>query len=228
MNKQTYLAKLESLLSSLPGDERAEIMYDYDEHFMNGLADGKTEEEIIAALGSPERIASLYVILNDMEGNKTRSDKSSTQTNEQSNQDTLKIGKPNPYYDQSSKPFDNGVRKNSAGASVIVFIALLFFNLVFLLGPYIGGWGVIIGFLATSIGLIVSGIALIIASFAQTVAFVTVPISWLSHPALTLGISAIVLSLGCLFAIGTFYMIKGYVWLTAKYIRFNQRLIRGW
>ena len=57
MNKETFLKQLDSSLTKLPQDERRDIIQDYEEYFSIGLEEGKTEEEIAAALGSPSQIA---------------------------------------------------------------------------------------------------------------------------------------------------------------------------
>jgi len=57
MNKEQYLSKLKKML---PPDESSEIINDFEEHFATGLADGKTEQEIIESLGNPVDIAKEY------------------------------------------------------------------------------------------------------------------------------------------------------------------------
>ena len=57
MNKQQYLSKLETML---PENESEDIINDFEEHFRTGLENGKTEDEIIQALGNPVEIAKEY------------------------------------------------------------------------------------------------------------------------------------------------------------------------
>jgi len=57
MSKQDFLDKLEKSLKNIPVQERKDILYDYEEHFVNGAVSGKSEPEIAAALGNPEAIA---------------------------------------------------------------------------------------------------------------------------------------------------------------------------
>lgn len=57
MNKNQFQTKLEASLKKLPLNERRDILQDFEEHFIFGLKEGKTEEEISEALGSPEQIA---------------------------------------------------------------------------------------------------------------------------------------------------------------------------
>lgn len=58
MNRQEYMELLAYYLSSLPEEERAELLRDYDAHFAFGLQNGKTESDIAQELGNPAEIAS--------------------------------------------------------------------------------------------------------------------------------------------------------------------------
>ncbi|PEA53605.1 hypothetical protein CON64_17305 [Bacillus pseudomycoides] len=57
MTKEQFLRELSEHLKKLPEEERNDILYDYEEHFQFGIEEGKTEAEIIKALGSPKAIA---------------------------------------------------------------------------------------------------------------------------------------------------------------------------
>lgn len=57
MNKQQFLDQLAAGLRKLPEAEKADILQDFVTHFEFGLAEGKTEEDIAAGLGSPQQIA---------------------------------------------------------------------------------------------------------------------------------------------------------------------------
>ena len=57
MTKYNFLNELERRLVKLPEEDKKEVMRDYEEHFEFALEAGKSDEEIIAALGSPEKIA---------------------------------------------------------------------------------------------------------------------------------------------------------------------------
>lgn len=57
MNKLDYLDMLKDyLLKSYSEEECLEIIRDYEEYFLNGKLDGKTEQEIILELGSPKKV----------------------------------------------------------------------------------------------------------------------------------------------------------------------------
>tara|TARA_R110002167_G_scaffold8955_6_gene41131 strand:+ start:1013 stop:1603 length:591 start_codon:yes stop_codon:yes gene_type:complete len=57
MTRADFMARLKSGLVGLPTSTAAEILSDYDAHFEDGAADGRSEAEVSAALGDPERLA---------------------------------------------------------------------------------------------------------------------------------------------------------------------------
>ena len=61
MTKQDYLRILEYNLRGLRYEEIKDILSDYEEHFYNGRANGKTDDEISASLGDPILQAQQYL-----------------------------------------------------------------------------------------------------------------------------------------------------------------------
>lgn len=57
MNRAHFMAKLRDGLSGLHHSDIDDILRDYDTHFADGAADGRTEDEVAAALGDPTRLA---------------------------------------------------------------------------------------------------------------------------------------------------------------------------
>jgi len=57
MTKYNFLNELERRLAKLPEDERREILEDYEEHFKFAKEAQKSDDEVIALFGSPEKIA---------------------------------------------------------------------------------------------------------------------------------------------------------------------------
>ena len=57
MNKQAYLASLKRALSGLPADLIADILRDYDQHFIDAMASGRSDEQTARALGDPRKVA---------------------------------------------------------------------------------------------------------------------------------------------------------------------------
>ena len=57
MTRQAFMARLREGLAGLPAQTVADIVADYETHFSDGLAAGRSEEEVAAALGDPGRLS---------------------------------------------------------------------------------------------------------------------------------------------------------------------------
>ena len=57
MTREAFIARLREGLAGLTEPARAEIIADYQNHFTEGLAAGRSEADIAAALGDPDRLA---------------------------------------------------------------------------------------------------------------------------------------------------------------------------
>jgi uncharacterized membrane protein len=57
MTRGEFLDTLRRRLAGLPPSEIDELMADYAQHFADGMAAGRSEAEIAAALGDPQRLA---------------------------------------------------------------------------------------------------------------------------------------------------------------------------
>ncbi|WP_396594440.1 DUF1700 domain-containing protein [Brevundimonas sp. R86498] len=57
MTRAEFLSRLKQGLVGLPMSTAAEIVSDYETHFDDGVAAGRTEAEVAAALGNPDRLA---------------------------------------------------------------------------------------------------------------------------------------------------------------------------
>jgi uncharacterized membrane protein len=57
MTREAFMARLWDGLKGLPPLTAAEIVADYQTHFVEGAAAGRTDADIAAALGDPERLA---------------------------------------------------------------------------------------------------------------------------------------------------------------------------
>jgi uncharacterized membrane protein len=62
MNKEKFLTELKRSLGRMSEAEKGEVLYDYEEHFRMGVAEGKSEEQIAEALGNPRAIGKSYAI----------------------------------------------------------------------------------------------------------------------------------------------------------------------
>ena len=57
MTRQAFIARLRDGLRGLPPQAIADIVADYEAHFADGEAAGRTDEEVAQALGDPGRLA---------------------------------------------------------------------------------------------------------------------------------------------------------------------------
>ena len=57
MNRAHFMAQLRDGLSGLHHTDIGDIVTDYERHFADGAADGRSEDEVAAALGDPQRLA---------------------------------------------------------------------------------------------------------------------------------------------------------------------------
>lgn len=57
MTRAEFLSRLKKGLVGLPTTAAADIVADYEAHFDAGVADGRSEAEVAAALGDPDRLA---------------------------------------------------------------------------------------------------------------------------------------------------------------------------
>jgi uncharacterized membrane protein len=109
-------------------------------------------------------------------------------------------------------------KAESGFKAIIASITLGFFNLVFILGPFIAICGAIFSFYATSAALLISPILALIGS------------GWSNNGAdrMLLAFSMLALfGLGILLSMFTLWISKLFFQLIRKYIRFNMKIIRG-
>jgi uncharacterized membrane protein len=57
MKRNEFIRRLKAGLKGMPQDDIDEIVGDYEAHFEAGTAEGRSEEEVAAALGNPARLA---------------------------------------------------------------------------------------------------------------------------------------------------------------------------
>jgi uncharacterized membrane protein len=191
MNKLKYLEELDRLLGDLPEATRKDIIYDYEEHFRNGLEEGKSEDAIAKALGEPRVIARHY--------------------------------RANYALEQAETKATTG----NVFRAVIASVSLGFFNLVFVLGPFIGLLGILAGLSAAAFGITVAGISTFFGVLLQPHLPFTFTVST------GLGVNKVIMlfasigatAFGMLFLIGDYYLAKLFYRLTLRYLKFNLNII---
>jgi uncharacterized membrane protein len=197
MNKVEFLHILELTLVSFKIEDKKEILYDYEEHFRIGEENGKSEAELIEELGDPKNIALQY------------NNSSQLETKEE---------KPKLSSNLEERPII---------VPIIATLALLLFNLIFILGPYLGVAGTLFGLFVASVGITIGGIAMVLG-------IIIIPIFSVFSGSIN-GFSSVVImflglgttAMGLLFTIGMSYVVKYFYKLTIKYIKWNIRVIKG-
>lgn len=189
MNKKDFMDRLSSYLGGIPGEDREDVISDFDEHFEAGLAEGRTEEDIADSLGDPKSLANqLKASILIREAGKTTSAVNITR-------------------------------------AVFATLGLGFFNLIFILGPFIAIAAVLISLFATAIGITASGITVFITSIFGP--FFPQYFTGLINPAVAIFGSIGLTCFGILFFIGDIYLAKLLYRLFVRYIKFNLRIITG-
>lgn len=114
----------------------------------------------------------------------------------------------------STPPSDNVPR------AILLTIALGFFNLIFILGPFLGFAGVLIGFWGAAAGIAIGGIVSFILILLAPVFPGFINMAGLSYP-LAFSLSIGLTCLGLLFVIGNVYLTRWFFNLTIRYLRWN-------
>lgn len=126
---------------------------------------------------------------------------------------------------------DNAIRQAEETKSVgnifrAVFagLGLGFFNIVFVLGPFLAVIGILIGLIGAAVGITLGGIAFLLASIFHP--WLPDSFNYTINPAAGIFISIGMTALGLLFLIGDFYFAKFLYTATIKYLKMNIRIIQ--
>ena len=111
-------------------------------------------------------------------------------------------------------------RQDNPVRAILVTISLVFFNLVFILGPYIGFVGVIIGLWGAAAGLLIGGVATFIVTLLAPIFPSFINIMGISYT-FAFSVSVGVTCLGLLFSIGNISLTRWFFNLTIRYLRWN-------
>lgn len=112
--------------------------------------------------------------------------------------------------------------------AVLASLGLGFFNLVFVLGPFLALLGVLFAFYISSAAIAFTGVAIFITLIAGPVFPNSFSVFFTSvHPAAQFFGSVGLVCMGLLFFIGTVYLTKYFFLGTIKYLQFNMKIIKG-
>lgn len=207
MTKNEFMCILRANLNDFSTEEVSEILYDYEEHFNIGAANGKSEAEIIEELGDPASIAGQY-----------SSSKSSSENDYAS-----------PYRTTSPQNDKSTENNNNNSSDKLLTIVLLVLLIIFGSGPILGVFGAMVGFLCAGLGIIIGGISMLIAGATGVLpaffGFISLSrLAVMSAPAFIL-IAIGLIALGGLFLGGNIWLIKfGVQCIIKLFCWFKERL----
>ena len=109
--------------------------------------------------------------------------------------------------------------------AVFASLGLGFFNLIFVLGPFLAIFGLILGLFGAAVGITAGGITGLLGTIFSPL-FPEV-FNILINPAVGIFGSIGLICFGVLFFIGDMYLIRAFFRVFIRYIKFNVRLIAG-
>lgn len=202
MDRKEYLRQLKLYLQGFPQDEIEDILFDYEEHFDIGITKGKSEEEISKELGDPRDIARKFKSSSNFKNHK----------DENQNYDS---------YDNDNN-YDKSSSSNDTSRKILLTILLLFFNLVIVLGPFLGIVGLLFGGYVIGASFIISSFFIL---FGGPISFFMTASS--PHILTSLSFSIGFMALGILEILLFIYLSKLFIKYSAIYLGWNIRLING-
>ncbi|WP_185966751.1 DUF1700 domain-containing protein [Clostridium sp. HBUAS56017] len=155
MNKNEFFKILKEGLNDFPEKELQDILYDYEEHFSNAKADGKSDEEIIKELGDP------YVIVNQYRSGYVQGIPKSTYNKSNSSNSTKNTS-------------NNSNSSNTILKIAIVILAFILFN-SFILGATGAGLGILLTIIILPFSLLIGCIGLLLGKLGLGILGVSIP-----------------------------------------------------
>lgn len=205
MRRQEFMDALGARLAALgrTPQEVADILADFEEHVAAGVAGGRSEEDVVAGLGSPEALAAQYAD----EGAAPSPGSSAPGA-----------AAPPP----SLAPAQPAVTARGVGRGIFAVIALLFFDLIVVLPVLATLLAVVLSLWAAALSIGAAGLACVVgAFFLPVVAFVGLPGVFV----IFLGIA--LLALCVLACIGMYYVSKGFALLVKAIFVAQARIVKG-
>lgn len=232
MNRNEFIGKLDSYLKGIAEDDKKEIIYDYEEHFIIGIEQGKTENEIAEALGDPIFIAKQF-------RNNYFIKKAETETSTRNMAGAV--------FASVGVGFMNLLLVPLIIAAACVLAALLLAGGGILISIIASLGALLIAFYVTALSMTLSGIGIIIAIFVQPYfpEFISIDINtgsavFLSTGVICLGLLSFIGAIKaskpscrwiktCIFAFGrgTQKCVKGFYMWILKYLKMNAAIIKG-
>lgn len=215
MSKADYFKELNYRLRGLPEKERQNILKVYEELFQKAVENGKHEDEVSLSLGYP-RVPN-WDAQKEAPPVQEEAYKRSTSTFES---EVTQPSQPNypPVYNTPYPPSYPTAKPDTGIKAIIISIMLGFFNLMFVVGPWLGVCAAMIAFFVAGFALLVAPIIGVLTSLAGTTGsdFQFISFSLLA----CFGLGIIITTLSS-------WLLKQFFKLSWKYIQFNAKLIKG-
>jgi uncharacterized membrane protein len=124
---------------------------------------------------------------------------------------------------------EENVSTNNIMRAILASVGLGLFNLILVLGPFVGVLGVVVGIFAASVALVFSGVVVVLRGLIGPfgAAWIDIPNAWLVDAMVTTPLGIGLFALGILIFIFGVVLGKWIYRLTIKYLRFNLRMITG-
>ena len=243
MTKKEFMEELEILLSSLPKEEREDVLRYYDSYFED--AGVEYEQIVIKELGSAGRVATQ--ILKEFQQDKSEGiyTERGYQEKEDKKETPIRYEKGQEKEKQERESSDHSTKREetrndselhvskkklskSSGIFLVILAIFTFPIWISVLGAVFGTlFGVCVALLGIVVGFSVAGVACVIVGivtfFIGIIKCFTLPIIGLVFIALSL----LVFGIGCLLVVGTMVCIKLIIWIVEKIGKFLRQLLQG-
>ena len=228
MTKYEFLRIIEEGLEDFPTNERNDILYDYEEHFTYGRADGKTDEEIINELGNPYEIVNQYrsgyikPIDTDTNSSEENSSTDSSSSNTEDNFNTTSYDTTENDY---TKP-ESDIKSSNTNIilKIIAISALIIFGGPTLIGILGALFGISVAAIVVPISLCIALIAVTLSSYGILIPGIYVP-DFLTDLPIASKILALIGTIALLIftIILIVYVIKAIILLIKKFINWIKK-----
>lgn len=225
MNKSEFIAAMEAQLIRLPKADRDDIINDYESHFVNGVAEGRTEEEVSAQLGDPVELAAVY-LENLPEGAKgapyipVQEPEAEPQPQPQPEYRYEPQPEPQPAYTEpvysepaASEPENKSGEVDTLGVVAVVLLSVFVALPVLwsIAGIIIGAFGVAVGCFAVAVAMVVLGVTTMGWSVLASIGIILLAVA-------VIALGSLALALGSMAIKGTVLLVKWYISICKKMI----------
>lgn len=200
-NKERFIKELKDQLKGMNPKIKEEIIYDYEEHFKEGLAKGLSEEEIIEKLGTAQRIAAQY------------------------------------RFEEAIEKAEAKLTPQGVFRAILAGLSLSLFNMIFVLGLYVGLLATLFALFASTIAGVLAGLVTIVQAFwpsefswfhiSELLSFFDLTFGELASRALLFGTGLGLVILSSLLAVGVGFIIKWFFQGTLNYIKANVNIVQN-